>query len=394
MRFSGCKFCVSAVAKEDKILKKLGLILLIVMCFIPDFSIEKSTTSDSEGPLGQTRREFGWLCGVGHIPQRYVDTQILFALKRMHKIVQEKFGITLRNRQNPRWILSCNPFGANFARAFAQAKFGISPAFAAKEKNSIQIKGSDTMVNLGQAWAERYMEENPSEFVAVTGGGSGTGIASLISGTCDITMSSRDIKDKEVALAKQKGIEPYEIRVGLDGLAVVVNTKNPASRLTLDQLSQIFTGRITNWKELGGEDKEIVILSREINSGTHVYFKEHVLRKNDPNSKEEFAPVALLLSSSQAIADEVAGNPAAIGYYGMGYISSRQKSVLIAKDEKSEYIAPIIENVVSGKYPISRPLFLYTNGQPEGLVKKFIDFVLSNEGQEIVLKTDFVPIKK
>jgi phosphate transport system substrate-binding protein len=268
----------------------------------------------------------------------------------------------------------------------------LSPAFAAKD--SIQVKGSDTMVNLGQAWAERYMQENASEFIAVTGGGSGTGISSLISATCDITMSSRNIKDKEISLAKEKGINPYEIKVAMDGLAVVVNPKSPISRLTLDQLARIFTGKITNWKEIGGDDKKIVILSREVNSGTHVYFKEHVLRKGDPNSKEEFAPSALLLSSSQAIADEVAGNTAAIGYYGMGYISAKQKAVLVAKDEKSEYIAPTVENVINGKYPISRPLFLYTNGSPQGLVKKFIDFVLSGEGQDIVLKTDFVPIKR
>jgi phosphate transport system substrate-binding protein len=267
-------------------------------------------------------------------------------------------------------------------------------AVAAKERNSIQVKGSDTMVNLGQAWAEKYMEQNAGDFVAVTGGGSGTGFSSLISGTCDIAMSSRNIKEKEIGLAKQKGINPNEIRVALDGLAVVVNPNNPVGQLTVDQLAGIFTGRILNWKEVGGKDEKIVILSREVNSGTHVYFKEHVLRKNDPDSKEEFAPTALMLSSSQAIADEVAGNSVAIGYYGMGYISKKQKPLSLAKDEKSEYEAPTIENVINGKYPISRPLFLYTNGIPEGLVKKFVDFTLSKEGQDIVLATDFVPINK
>lgn len=266
-------------------------------------------------------------------------------------------------------------------------------AFAKQDKNSIQIKGSDTMVNLSQGWAEKYMEANPGDFVAVTGGGSGTGISSLISGTCDIANASRTIKEKEIALAKQKGINPYEIKVGLDGLAVVVNPKNPVSKLTTAQLAGIFSGKITNWKDVGGVDLKIVVLSREVNSGTHVYFKEHVLRGNDPSSKVEFAPSALMLSSSQAIADEVAGNPSAIGYYGMGYISAKQKPVLIAKDEKSEYVAPVIDNVISGKYPISRPLLVYTNGQPQGLIKKFVDFMLSPQGQEIVLETDFVPIK-
>ncbi|MFA5351412.1 MAG: phosphate ABC transporter substrate-binding protein [Candidatus Omnitrophota bacterium] len=271
--------------------------------------------------------------------------------------------------------------------------FAVS-AFAAKDIDSIQIKGSDTMVNLGQAWAEKYMEENPADFVAVTGGGSGTGLSSLISGTCDIAMSSRNIKDKEIALAKQKGINPFEIKIALDGLAVVTSPANPVNKLTLEQLAGIFTGRISNWKEVGGRDERIVILSREVNSGTHVYFKEHVLRNNNPGGKEEFAPSALMLSSSQAIADEVASNPAAIGYYGMGYISSKQKTIAVAKDDKSEYIEPSIENVLSGKYPISRPLFLYTNNQPEGLIKKFVDYALSKEGQDIVVKTDFVPAKK
>lgn len=272
--------------------------------------------------------------------------------------------------------------------------FFIFTIFAhAARDNMIQIKGSDTMVNLAQAWAEKYMGKNSGEFIAVTGGGSGTGLSSLISGTCDIVISSRNIKEKEISLAKQKGIVPYEIKVARDGLAVVVNHSNAVGRLTIQQLADIFDGKITNWKEVGGKDAKIVLLSREVNSGTHVYFKEHILRKGDPNGKEEFAPSALMLSSSQAIADEVAGNPAAIGYYGMGYISTKQKPVSVAKDEKSEYVAPTIDNVVKGKYPISRPLIFYTKGEPQGLVKKFVDFALSEEGQEIVLATDFVPAK-
>jgi len=195
-------------------------------------------------------------------------------------------------------------------------------------------------------------------------------------------------------LAQKKGVNPHEMKVALDGLAVVVNPANPVSKLTVDQLAQIFTGKVRNWKEVGGTDAKIVILSREVNSGTHVYFKEHVLRKLDPNSKEEYAADALMLSSSQAIADEVAQNPSAIGYYGMGYISPKQKALYVAKDEKSAYEAPTIENVVNGKYPISRPLFLYSNGEPKELVKKFVDFTLSKKGQEIVLKTDFVPVQK
>lgn len=267
-------------------------------------------------------------------------------------------------------------------------------AHAAPGKNAIQIKGSDTMVNLGQAWAERYMETNPTEFVAVTGGGSGTGLSSLLSGTCNIAMSSRNIKQKEISLAEKKGIHPREITVALDGLAVVVNPSNPVSKLTVDQLAGIFSGKIRNWKEIGGHDIAIVVLSREVNSGTHVYFKEHILRKNDPASQEEFAPSALMLSSSQAIADEVAANPGAIGYYGMGYISARQKPVAIAQSSEAPYVEPKIENVLNGTYPISRPLLLYTNGEPAGPVKNFIDYALSKEGQDAVLATDFVPVAR
>lgn len=276
---------------------------------------------------------------------------------------------------------------------FLFAVLFFSSAIAAPDKKMVQIKGSDTMVNLAQSWAESLMAQNPGEFIAVTGGGSGTGFSSLISGTCDIAMSSRNIKEKEITLARQKGVEPFGIKAAMDGLAIVVNPGNPVSRLTIDQLAGIFTGKISNWKDVGGNDLKIVVLSREVNSGTHVYFKEHILRKNDAASKEEFSPGALLLSSSQAIADEVAQNSSAIGYYGMGYISPKQKAIFVAKDEKSEYITPAVENVISGKYPISRPLLLYTNGQPKELVKKFIDFILSKEGQDIVLKTDFVPIK-
>lgn len=273
--------------------------------------------------------------------------------------------------------------------------FCTSGIYAA-QKNSIQIKGSDTMVNLAQAWAEKYMETHPTEFVAVTGGGSGTGMSSLISGSCDIAMSSRDIKPKEIVLAQKRGVQPHEIKIALDGLAVVVNPKNPVSKLTVDQLGQIFSGAITNWKQVGGGNKKIVLLSREVNSGTHVYFKEHVLRRGDPTSRVEFAAEALLLPSSQAIADEVANNTAAIGYYGMGYVSKKQKEILIAKDAASSYIAPTVDNVISGKYPISRPLFFYTNGVPQRtqLIQKFIDFVFSPEGTAIIMQIDFVPINQ
>lgn len=265
--------------------------------------------------------------------------------------------------------------------------------WAEELKGSIQIKGSDTMVNLGQAWAEEFSKKNPGVNSAVTGGGSGTGIAALIAGTADIAISSRTMKEKEINKAKENGIEPFEIKAALDGLAVVAHPTNPVSQLTIEQLSDIFTGKIKNWKEVGGSELPIVILSREINSGTHVYFKEHVLRRGNEKGIEEFSPMALLMPSSQAIAEETSQNPNAIGYYGMGYISPKQKVIAVAKDANSPYIGPQIENVQDNSYPISRPLLMYTKGAPQGIAKAFVDFALSPEGQEIVKKTDFVPLK-
>jgi phosphate transport system substrate-binding protein len=260
-------------------------------------------------------------------------------------------------------------------------------------KETIQIKGSDTMVNLGQAWAEEFNKLHPDINVAVTGGGSGTGISSLLNGTCDIAETSRVMEDKEIAQAQAKGINPIQEIVALDGIAVVVNPNNPVKNLTIDQLREIFMGNITNWEDVGGVNKEIVMLSREVNSGTHIFFKEHVLRKGKAKGPEEFSPAALLMSSSQAIADEISNNENAIGYYGMGYITPKQKVITVAKDSSGAYIEPTAENIKANTYPISRPLYMCTNGQPQGTVKEFIDFVYSKEGQEIVRKLDFVSIK-
>jgi phosphate transport system substrate-binding protein len=201
------------------------------------------------------------------------------------------------------------------------------------------------------------------------------------------------MKQSEIELVASKGAAPQKIIVALDGLAVVVSPANKISELTIDQLADVFTGKIKNWKELGGRDAKIVLLSREVNSGTHVYFKEHVLRHGKADGKEEFAAEALLLSSSQAIADEVSQNQDAIGYYGMGYITAKEKALMVAKDKNSPYEAPTMENVISGAYPISRPLLMYTKGEPQGLAKTFIDYVLSSAGQQVVKKLDFVPVK-
>ncbi len=257
---------------------------------------------------------------------------------------------------------------------------------------TIQIKGSDTMVNLSQAWAEDYMKMHPETSIAVTGGGSGTGISALLSNTCDIAEVSREMKGAEISLARQKGIEPRKIVVALDGLAVIVHPSNPVSHLTLSQIADIYTGEITSWSAVGGRNARIVLLSREVNSGTHVYFKEHVLRHGDANAKEEFTPEALLLPSSQAIADEAAQNPDAIGYYGMGYVSPGVKVIALATGTDAPSVLPSIATVRDGTYPISRPLIMYTKGEPAGLTKAFIEYVLSPAGQEVVKRIDFVPV--
>jgi len=263
-----------------------------------------------------------------------------------------------------------------------------------QQSGSLQIKGSDTMVNLGQAWAEAFMKVDPTVSIAVTGGGSGTGIAALLSNTCDIAELSRELKSEEIEMAKQKGFAPKQITVALDGLAVVVHPQNPVSQLTMDQLAAIFSGTVSNWKEVGGADLAIVVLSREVNSGTHVYFKEHVLRRNQQESQVEFAANALMLSSSQAIADEVAHNQGAIGYYGMGYISPKEKALSIAQNPEAPYVQPTIEKVVNQSYPISRPLLMVSRGESKELVSRFLEFVLSPAGQAIVTQVDFVPVNK
>jgi len=273
------------------------------------------------------------------------------------------------------------------------APFLDSPAVAAQKSVSIQIKGSDTMVNLGQAWAEAFNAIHANVNVAVTGGGSGTGIAALISGTCDIAESSRAVEEKEAKQAEAEGIRFNQEIVALDGIVVVVHPSNPVKNLTMDQLREVFMGNIKNWRVLGGPDIPIVLLSREVNSGTHIFFKEHVLRRGKKKGAEEFSPGALMMPSSYAIAEEAANNENTIGYYGMGYISPRQKVIAVAKDVHSPFIQPTLQAVRSNAYPISRPLYLYTNGTPRGVIKEFIDFVYSKEGQDIVKKTDFVPIK-
>lgn len=260
-------------------------------------------------------------------------------------------------------------------------------------KKALQIKGSDTMVNLGQAWAEEFMKENPAIAIAVTGGGSGTGIAALLSGSTAITQASRNMEKKEIDLAKKRGIDLKEIHVASDGITIIVHPDNPVSKITLPQLSDIYTGKTINWKQLGGAEQKIVALSRERNSGTHVFFLEHVVKLGQKKNPNEFASGTLMMPSSQAIVEEVAANPSAVGYVGLGYLTKKEKAVAVARDSGGAYVLPSINTVIGKQYPIARSLLFYTNGEASGEVKSFVDFVLSPAGQAIVKKMDFVPIR-
>jgi len=258
---------------------------------------------------------------------------------------------------------------------------------------AIQNVGSDTMVNLALAWAEAYQARHPDVRIAVTGGGSGTGIAGLINGTVDVANASRRMKPEEVQAAQANGIAPVEHVIARDAIAVVVHPSNPVDNLTLQQLSDIFSGRITRWPEVGGEERPIVLLSRESNSGTHVYFLEQVVRLGDQNAKTLFSPDTLLMSSSEGISAEVRQNPNAIGYDGLGYVTADQKVIAVAAQPGGPFVLPTVETVNSGAYPIARDLYTYTAGEPQGTIAEYLAWILSPEGQAIVGKLGFVPLR-
>jgi phosphate transport system substrate-binding protein len=258
----------------------------------------------------------------------------------------------------------------------------------------IENKGSDTIVNLALAWAEFYQGEHPDVRISVTGGGSGTGIAALINGTVDIANASRQIKTEEVEEAQSNGVNPVEFVIARDAIAVIVNPENPVDKLTLQQISDMYSGKINNWSEVGGEDRPIVRLSRETNSGTHVYFLETVLRLGQSDSDTLFSKDTLLLPSSEGIIAEVRQNPNAIGYDGLGYVPPDLKMIAIAKEAGGEYVLPSIETVNDATYPIARDLYMYTAGEPTGTVKIYLDWIItSDEAQDIVKELGFVPIK-
>ncbi|MCJ7595812.1 MAG: PstS family phosphate ABC transporter substrate-binding protein [Desulfobacterales bacterium] len=281
-------------------------------------------------------------------------------------------------------VLLCGPLACREQRAGGTSSTASGTQY-------IENKGSDTLVNLALAWAEHYIQEHPEVRLSVTGGGSGTGIASLMNGTADIANASREMKTEEIRAAEANGIRPVEFVVARDAIAVVVNPSNPVRALTLQQISDIYTGKITNWREVGGEDRPIVLLSRESNSGTYVYVLENVIRMGDPRSKLLFIPDTLLMPSSEGISTEVRQNPNAIGYDGLGYVTPDQKVLAVARDDKGPYVLPSVATVNDGSYPISRPLYMYTAGDPRGQVKMYLEWVVG-PGQNLVSKLGFVPL--
>jgi phosphate transport system substrate-binding protein len=259
----------------------------------------------------------------------------------------------------------------------------------------IQDAGSDTIVNLALAWAEAYQKVKPQVSISVTGGGSGTGLAALINKTTDIANASRQITPDEITQAKKAGLDPQEFVIARDAIAVIVNPANPVDHLTIEQLSKIYRGEISNWSEVGGEDRPIVRLSRETNSGTHVYFLDAVIRLGNSKDKTIFSRDTLLLPSSEGIISEVRDNPNAIGYDGLGYVTSEVKLVAISGLQTPDvYVLPSAATVTDNSYVISRSLYMYTQNPPTGAIKDYLNWILSPQAQQIVTDLGFVPVKK
>jgi phosphate transport system substrate-binding protein len=251
---------------------------------------------------------------------------------------------------------------------------------------AVTVKGSDTLVILSQRWAEDYMNKHAGKKIQVTGGGSGTGIAALINGTTDIANASRNMKKDEAEKVKKAfGVDPVETTVAKDGVAIYVNEANPLTQITPEQLKSIYQGDVTNWKAVGGPDAPIVLYSRENSSGTYVFVKEHVLKGAD------YAASAQTLPGTAAVVNAIAKEKNGIGYGGAAYAKGIKELHVVGADGKA--YAASAENVKSGKYPLSRGLFVYTRGAPAGEVKEFIDYCLSKEGQELVVKVGYFPIK-
>lgn len=261
---------------------------------------------------------------------------------------------------------------------------------------SFSIIGSNTVTPLTTVWAEEFMKMHPKVNIAVSGPGSGAGIAALINGTTDICQASRTIKQTEIEQANAAGVDPYEIPVATDALSVVVHPSNPVSELTIAQLSAIYTGNITNWNEVGGDDAPIIAIARDTNSGTHVFFKEHVVQMLGLATEDktlEYGNKVLQLPSTEEGVSEVAKNPNAIFYPGLGYVTDEVKPLAIKTTADDAGVLPSVATALDGTYPVARPLLYYTNGEPTGIIKGFIDYCLSDAGQAKVTEVGYVPLE-
>jgi len=289
-----------------------------------------------------------------------------------------------------------------FTRTTAPALFSslVAAAVAAflaacgggEQRTLIQNKGSDTLVNVAQAWAEAYQTVHPNVVVAVSGGGSGTGIAAVINGTVDIANSSREIEPDEIALAEKNGQHPLQHIVGYDALAIFLHADNPIDEMTIGQLKDIYVdgGSVTTWTDLGVEvpgckDQEIVVVSRQNNSGTYAYFREAVLGDAD------FRLGTRDMHGSKDVVDLVEKTPCAIGYSGLAYATDHVKMPCVAADAGADCVTPTVISAVDGSYPIARPLFMYTNGEPTGEIGTYMDWIKSDEGQCIILEKGYAP---
>ena len=261
-----------------------------------------------------------------------------------------------------------------------------------EQRQVIQNKGSDTLVNVAQAWAEAYQTVQPTVVVAVSGGGSGTGIAALINGTVDLANASRAIKDKEIALAEKNGQDPVQHVVGFDALAIFLHGDNPLDEISIEQLAGIYGdgGELVNWTDLGVEvpgckGQEIVVVSRQNNSGTYAYFRDAVLGKSD------FKLGTRDMHGSKDVVDLVEKTPCAIGYSGLAYATDHIKLGCVAKETGGSCVNPSVDSAIDGSYPIARPLFMYTNGEPTGHVGEYLNWIKSDEGQCIILEKGYAP---
>lgn len=297
-------------------------------------------------------------------------------------------------------------YNKNIAIVFSAFLIGVLLIFSGCKKKEtadkvvITVKGSDTMVNLAQKWAEVYMEKNANVSIQVTGGGSGTGIAALFNKTTDLANSSREIKEAELEKAKQKGVEPIQYEVALDGIALIVHPDNKVDNLTVQQVSDIFTGKITNWKQVGGNSLPITLYGRENSSGTYEFFKDHVLGKDEKGKQKDYATSTQVLQGTASLGESVARDVKGIGYGGVGYFAERKdvKILHIKADANSEAFSPVedgkanYEVIWSKKYSISRYLYCYTDQNTKPELKAFLDFIVSNDGQDVVKQMEYIPL--